>query len=65
MKVIIAIAINEDGDYYAWGSSEHDKEDVRREVEGNVTDPHIIHYIEADIPLPEPETFKGVINNEF
>jgi len=61
MKVTIAIAINEDGEWYAWGGSQWDKDDAKNEVEGQVCDPHVVHFIEAEVPLPTPQTFQGKV----
>ena len=61
MKVTVAVVINEVGDWYAWGGSNWTKEQARREVEGQVCEPYVLHYVEAEVPLPTPQTFQGKV----
>jgi hypothetical protein len=61
MKITIAVAINEDTDWYAWGSSQNTLKQARAEVAGQVNYPSVVHYIEVDIPVPTPQTFEGKI----
>lgn len=65
MKIQIAVAINENGDWCAFGSSDICDEDCRQEAMDNVpADGRMIMnvcYVEADVPLPKVEIIEGKV----
>lgn len=63
VRVRIAVAINADKDWYAWGEAGVDDQEMVNEVVGNVPDgqPIMARFIEADVPLPEVRTVEGEV----
>lgn len=51
VRVRIAVAVDKDGDWRAWG-------DVEEVV---VFGGEALHWVEADIPLPQPQTVEGEV----
>lgn len=60
-KVRIALAINTEGDWYAWGAYTHDDESALDEVSGQLNDYTTLHWIEAEVPIPSPMVIEGKV----
>ena len=61
VKIRLAVAVNEDGEWYAWGAKDYSDDEMRNEVTGQVCDPHAVHFVEAEVPLPVPTTIQGTV----
>lgn len=66
MKIRIAVAVAEDGEWTSsgWGSPKNelsDEEKMGFALEGLDADSVARCFIEADIPFPKPTTIKGVV----
>ena len=60
----IAIAINEFGQWAAWGRWDMRDGDSLNEANGNVGQdgPQACYYIDVEVPIPKPEVLQAVIN---
>lgn len=69
MKIRIAVAVAEDGEWHSfgWGRPEEkvtDEDIMRWAVESIRSAPSANYFIEADIPIPKPKTIKGVVEEK-
>ncbi len=64
VKVRIAVAINDQGDYSARGDNEWDDKEATEEALDNINEGgvRIVHFIEVNMPIPKPQTF--VLNSD-
>ena len=61
LKIRIALAINADGEWRAFGEIDYTQDEMLDRAKIGVSHPLAIHWIEADVPLPQPQTIKGKI----
>ncbi len=57
VKIRIAVAINDAGEYYACGDSDWDNGEAKEECLGNLGgDVRCVHFVEINMPVPKPQT---------
>jgi hypothetical protein len=65
-RVRIAVAIGQTGEWCSYGWSNSDQKSLRNMVVDNFYDdlkdgPPQVHFIEADVPIPAPQTIQGEV----
>ena len=63
VRVRIAVAVDEYGDWSAYGSNYHDDEWASQEAVDNIREVPIrsVYFVEADLPIPVAETVQGKV----
>lgn len=63
IRVRIALAIDSDGDWAAYGVRGYADESMLEEAGYSVCEPQTLHWIECDVPVPDPvpTTIQGAI----
>ena len=68
MKIRIAVAVNDRGSWNAigWNSNKEGHESMLRSLaldglDGDETTNEVVHFVEADVPIPSPLDVKGKI----
>ncbi len=58
VKIRIAVAINDAGEYRAFGDNEYSDEEAKEECFGSFdSEIRVIHFVEINMPVPKPQTF--------
>lgn len=66
VRVRIAVAVNEHGHWNASGYFKWNKGEARETALEGLDEPgaETIHYVEADVPIPAPQTIEGTVTTE-
>jgi hypothetical protein len=63
VKVRIAVAVNDLGEWHAYGDDQCGDGDNLAEVEEQMDGPCVCHFVEAEIQVPQVETIKGEVRS--
>lgn len=61
VRVRIAVVVAVDGRWSAYGDSEYGDEDCATSAEVGFEGSQSTHFIEADVPIPQPQTIEGTV----
>ena len=61
VRVRIGVSITQTGQWTAWGAIESPDELTRDTVLEGVIDDALVHFVEADIPIPQHKVIEGVV----
>lgn len=62
VRVKVAVAVDEDGGWYAIGVNDSDDECIKTEAAGQVGDNRLLYWLQADLELPLPARRARIVN---
>ncbi len=61
VRVRIAVAVDDDGDWQAFGGSGYADHKLSEYVKARVGQQHSMHWVEAELPVPQVRTVRGEV----